>query len=122
LLTSQKFLLTSAPKGLFVVTPMPKRIAKLATGKSLRDPINPSRRGDRKMKKSRRLFLPDDDYDRDLVTAQMRQKFVMGMGFCGSNEGAITDPLEIVGKAPSEVAGKIRKAHEAVLLRSMTSR
>jgi hypothetical protein len=84
-------------------------------------PDKPIARGGHRMKGSHRLFLPDNDYDHDLVTAQMKQKFVTGTGFCGPNEGAIHDPLEIVGKTPKEIAQKVRNAHKAVLLRSLAN-
>ena len=41
------------------------------------------------MKKSFRLFLPDDDFDGDLVTAQMNVKYVAGLGACGYKPEAI---------------------------------
>lgn len=62
-----------------------------------------------------------DDYDEELVTDQMNQKFVEGMGFSGWKEGAIIDPGEIVGSRPGDVSRWVAEEDEAVLKRSLRS-
>ncbi len=74
------------------------------------------------MKKSRRLFLPIDDYDNELIIDQMTQKFVQGTGFCGWNESAIIDPSEIVGSSSGRVSSAVTEEHEAVLMRSLSNK
>ena len=65
------------------------------------------------------LFLATDDYDHDLVYAQMEQKLVEGIGFVGWKEGAIVDPGEIINGRPGEAARAIRENERAVLYRSL---
>ncbi|MCK4486989.1 MAG: hypothetical protein KAU38_09535 [Desulfobacterales bacterium] len=72
------------------------------------------------MKKSRRLVLPHNDYDNELVMDQMSQKFVSGIGFYGWIKGAIIDPAEILGSRPGEVSKAIAEEDEAVIRRSVT--
>ena len=67
------------------------------------------------MKKSRRLFLADVDYDEELIAAQMSQKFVEGIGFYGWKEGAIVDPADISGTRPGEGSRSVREEHRSVL-------
>ena len=54
------------------------------------------------MEKSQRFFFPANDCTMALVRAQMKQKFLHGLGFCDFNTGAIIDPTEIVGKVIQE--------------------
>ena len=72
------------------------------------------------MKKSKRFFLPADDFDVSLIKAQMSQQFVHGLGFCGSTKDAIIDPAEIIGGIkPSETARTVRDENRRVLEASM---
>jgi hypothetical protein len=62
-----------------------------------------------------------DDYDEELVAAQMNIKLVEGIGFSGWREDAIIDPAEIVGSRPGQVSRWVSEQHEAVLTRSLRS-
>lgn len=46
------------------------------------------------MKKSKRYFLPAKDCDRSLIRAQMRVRFMHGLGFCDYYK-SVPDPGEI---------------------------
>jgi len=65
------------------------------------------------------LYLPTDDYDVELVYAQMEQKLVEGIGFCGWREGAIIDPSKIIGGRPGDADRALREREKKVLRRSV---
>lgn len=60
-------------------------------------------------------ILPTDDYDVELVYAQMEQKLVEGIGFCGLREGETVDPGTIVGNRPGEADRALRAREREVL-------
>jgi hypothetical protein len=53
-------------------------------------------------KKSRRFFLPPDDFDIGLVKNQIKTHLVEGLGFCGLRSRFIIDPAEIVKNVRSQ--------------------
>jgi len=61
-------------------------------------------------KKSRRLVLPGDDYDNELVRDQMRVKDVHGNG--GYRRNAIIDPGKIIGSSPMIICRAVTKEHK----------
>ena len=65
------------------------------------------------------LDLPNDDYDVKLVYAQMNQRLVEGIGFCGWKEGAVIDPGEITGKDFGDADRAMRERERRVLKRTL---
>jgi hypothetical protein len=65
------------------------------------------------------IYLPTDDYDVELVYAQMEQKLVEGIGFCGWREGAINDPGKIIGERPGDADRALRQRERKVLKHSL---
>jgi len=65
------------------------------------------------------LYLPTDDYDRELVQDQMKLKSVEGIGYCGWYEEATIDPGEIIGHSPGATAQAVSQEHQEVLLEGL---
>ena len=74
------------------------------------------------MQQSRRYSLPEYDYDENLVDAQMTQKFVEGIGFCGWKEDAILNPSDILRTRRGEISKRINEEHKACLDRKKKPR
>jgi hypothetical protein len=64
------------------------------------------------------IYLPTDDYDVELVYAQMDQKLVEGIGFCGWREGVVVDPEELIGDRPGAADRALRARERKVLNQS----